>query len=220
MKIGSLLSIGIYNTLKVNFHYLPFSKAIKFPIIISRHTKLRKLRGQIVFNCPIRPGIIRFGFDYCGIIDNRYERSILEIDGSIEILGRASFGAASRLAILNDGKLSIGNNVSFTGRCVIITAKNVCLGDNCIVSWNVMIMDTDFHTIFNTEGRITNENKNIIIGNNVWIGCHCNILKGTVIPSGSIIAANTLVSGRLNENNCIYGGIPAKKIKSNINWER
>lgn len=53
----------------------------------------------------------------------------------------------------------------------------------------------------------------IIIGNNVWIGANSIILKGVNIGSGAIIAAGAVVNKSIPENE-IWGGVPAKKIKS------
>ncbi|MEO5682374.1 MAG: CatB-related O-acetyltransferase [Chitinophagaceae bacterium] len=51
-----------------------------------------------------------------------------------------------------------------------------------------------------------------IIENDVWIGYGAIIMSGVKIGQGSIIAAGALVSKDV-EPYCIYGGVPAKKIK-------
>lgn len=47
-----------------------------------------------------------------------------------------------------------------------------------------------------------------------------NILKNTHIDNGCIIGTGSIVTKSTEEPNCIYAGIPAKKIKTEINWER
>lgn len=42
-------------------------------------------------------------------------------------------------------------------------------GNNSIISWDCLILDTDFHRIYK-DGNMINENKPIEIGNHVWIG--------------------------------------------------
>ncbi|PRR78019.1 Galactoside O-acetyltransferase [Clostridium luticellarii] len=54
--------------------------------------------------------------------------------------------------------------------------------------------------------------KEIIIGNNVWIGAKVTILGGITIRSNSIIGANTLVDRNIPDNT-IAGGVPVKIIK-------
>jgi acetyltransferase-like isoleucine patch superfamily enzyme len=80
-------------------------------------------------------------------------------------------------------------------------------------------MDTDHHRIKNDKGEIINEPEEIIIGDKVWIGCRALVLKGTVVPSNAVIAANSVVSKELEQENALYAGIPAKMIKQNVTWE-
>lgn len=51
------------------------------------------------------------------------------------------------------------------------------------------------------------------IGNDVWIGYGATVLGGVTIHDGAIIAAGSVVTKDV-EAYCIYGGNPAKKIKS------
>ena len=59
-------------------------------------------------------------------------------------------------------------------------------------------------------------NGNIKIGNDVWIGAKAIILSGTTIGDGSIIAAGSVVSGKI-EPYTIVGGNPAREIKKRFN---
>ena len=92
-------------------------------------------------------------------------------------------------------------------------------GNNVLISWDVLLMDTDYHTITSEDGDILNKDKSIIIGNNVWVGCRSTILKGTTIPSDVVIAACSIVSGAMNECNCIYSS-SRKIIRKGISWRR
>ena len=55
--------------------------------------------------------------------------------------------------------------------------------------------------------------KNIRIDDNVFIGGHSIILKGSSIGKNSIIGAGSVVSGEIPANE-IWGGNPAKFIRS------
>ena len=54
--------------------------------------------------------------------------------------------------------------------------------------------------------------KQVIIGNNVWVGANCTILKGVSIGNGAIIAAGAVVTGDVPEYT-IVAGVPARVIK-------
>jgi len=81
-------------------------------------------------------------------------------------------------------------------------------------------MDTDFHCIESNDnpGKTINEDRAILIGDRVWIGCRTTILKGTEIAADSIIAAGSIIAGRLDKNNAIYAGQgkDVRSIKENI----
>lgn len=53
----------------------------------------------------------------------------------------------------------------------------------------------------------------VVIGNNVFIGMHSIILKGTTIGNNVIIGAGSVVNGKV-ESNSVYAGVPAKRIMS------
>ena len=54
--------------------------------------------------------------------------------------------------------------------------------------------------------------KDIIVGNNVWIGFGAQIMSGVTIEDGAIIAAGAVVTKNIKKNE-VVGGIPARKIK-------
>ena len=54
--------------------------------------------------------------------------------------------------------------------------------------------------------------KKTIIGKDCWIGAHSIIMTGVRIGDGTIVAAGSVVTKDIPEF-CIYGGVPAKKIK-------
>ena len=53
---------------------------------------------------------------------------------------------------------------------------------------------------------------NTVVGNDVWIGRGCLICDGSYIEDGVVVAANSVVKGRLLKNG-IYGGSPVRLIK-------
>lgn len=87
-------------------------------------------------------------------------------------------------------------------------------------SFDIFIWATDAHTIYNKDGKIINPNKNITIGDHVWICTGSTILKGGSIGNGSILGnSSILIKDFHNYNNCILVGNPAKIIKEDIFWK-
>jgi acetyltransferase-like isoleucine patch superfamily enzyme len=85
-----------------------------------------------------------------------------------------------------------------------------------VISEGVSIRDSDNHRIVSSVGKSTAP---IEIGNNVWIGMNVSILKGVKIGDGSVIAAGAVVTSDVPSNS-LAGGVPAKVIKSDIEWIR
>ncbi len=111
-----------------------------------------------------------------------------------------------------------GDNVGISSTA-IICHKGITIGDNVKIGGNVVIYDTDFHSLDVVERisipeDISNvKTEEVIINNNVFIGAHTTILKGTVIGENSVIGAGSLVVGIIPPN-VIAGGNPCKVIKS------
>ncbi|MEJ7665610.1 MAG: hypothetical protein WKG07_41865 [Hymenobacter sp.] len=59
----------------------------------------------------------------------------------------------------------------------------------------------------------------IVLGDRVWIGSRVSIFKGTVIPSGCVVASNSVVKGVFTEENALLAGNPAKVVKRNVQWQ-
>jgi acetyltransferase-like isoleucine patch superfamily enzyme len=183
--------ITIVKTLYFNLKYLPFKQAVRIPIFVSRHVWLYKLQGKIIVEQNIACGQIKIGFDCVAAFDWEKSRTIWHNTGTIIFKGRAFIGHGSKISV--GGTLTIGSGFSITAESTIMCLKNVDFGDNCLLSWQIMVMDTDFHTIKNAAGSIINQPAPIKVGSQVWIGCRCTILKGASIPDNCVIAANSVV---------------------------
>lgn len=128
--------------------------------------------------------------------------------------GEVSFFQNTNIQVSDGATLSIGGHSYVNHDSTIICTNRVSFGKNCIVAWEVQIMDSDFHRINNHS-----INGDIIIGDNVWIGSRVTILKGTRIGSGSVVAAGSVVKGKFPEK-CLLAGVPAKVVRENIVWQR
>lgn len=215
-KIIELL-ISIPKTVYFNFKYFKSSQAIKLPVFISYNTKFKNLNGNIQLPKNIKTGIIKIGFGGVSIFDKQKRRTILDLNGKINFKGKANIGHGSSLSI--GGELVIGDGFIITAESSVVCKKNITIGDNCLISWDCLLMDTDFHKIYGNDKQQLNIDEEIIIGNNVWIGCRNLILKGSLIGDNSVIGANSKVCSKFNADNILIGGNPANIIKYNISWE-
>lgn len=217
MRDCFFLILSLPKTIYFNFKYFNFKQAMKLPILMSYNTVLLSTKGKITINRPIKTAMIRIGFGNVGIFDKSKSRTILNIYGEIIFNGRADIGHGSRISINAVGKLILGDNFKISAESSIICREKITFGDNCLLSWDILIMDTDFHKITH-NGKYTNKNKKISIGEHVWIGCRCTILKGVTIANDTVISANSHIYKSFDSQNILIGGNPAKIIKEDINW--
>ena len=114
----------------------------------------------------------------------------------------------------NDGKLTVGENVSI-GTCCFISADQggVSIGDYSMVGPNSSIIGNNYRYDQLDVPICLQEktSKGIHIGENVWIGAGTVVVDGARIESGAIVAPNSVVSGRVPKDAIVQGN-PAKVI--------
>ena len=75
-----------------------------------------------------------------------------------------------------------------------------------------VIINNISYKVSGIRGELRPEKRNIIIGNDVWIGMNATILPGVRIGNGVTILAGAVVSDDIPDY-AIAGGVPAKTIK-------
>lgn len=103
------------------------------------------------------------------------------------------------------GNIVIGKRVGINNGCCINAMKSIKIGDEVILGQNVCIYDHDHRFGKNIVTRNSGfDIRPITIGNNVWIGSNCVILKGITIGDNCVIAAGTIVREDIPANVVAY----------------
>ncbi len=110
-----------------------------------------------------------------------------------------------------DGKavIKICKSSSIGDRTEIHAGSSVTIGERCMVAWDCVIMDRDYHAI---DGSGKESVKPVIIDDDVWIGCRAIILKGVHVGKGAVVGAGAVVTKDVPEF-AIVGGNPARVLK-------
>lgn len=167
---------------------------------LKRHSFTDHIRGLFLARKFSRAGII--------VVSGGFPMpKVINTDGEIYV-DNCQFYSGVRLEVGSQAVLRIGNGTYLNRNTVVVANKLVDIGRDCRISWDVVIMDSDLHTLPGEEYSP----KAVIIEDNVWIGCRCIILKGVRIGTGAIIAAGAVVTKDIPPHT-VAGGVPAKVIR-------
>lgn len=120
-----------------------------------------------------------------------------------------------KFSIYDGATLSVGENTYFSGNTTITATKNITIGKNVLFGPGIVIVDFNHNyksdALINSQG-LTSES--IKIGDNVWIGANCIIMKGVEIGENSVIAGGTIVKDKIPPNSLVYNkkDLTVKKI--------
>ncbi|MFM2579421.1 acyltransferase [Vibrio fortis] len=142
-------------------------------------------------SCFLRRLIVKFIFKSCGL--------------GVNVNRGAYFGSG-----LN---ISIGDNSSIGENCKI--ANDTYIGNDVMMAPEVLIFSIthetkDIHLPMRVQGNKLP--RAVRIGNNVWIGQRAIILPGITIHDGAIVAAGSIVTKDVYEDEVVAGN-PARVVK-------
>lgn len=148
----------------------------------------------------------------------------VEIDPSVKKWdGRIVIGNPGTNTPTHNCLVRIGKNSDSNGVWIDLLEDNsaVIIGNNCMLSQNIHIFASDFHTIYDAKTKkLLNWGKEIIIGDNVWVAMDCTVLKNSFIAKNCVVGASAVVAGKFTEENCVIAGNPAKVVKRGVAWDR
>ena len=213
------LLLGIPKSVYANFKYLPVRQAIRLPILVSDKTRFIGTKGRVeIVEDHVRPGMFRVGLDGSGTASCLPTR--LEINGVLRVEGRVRIGGGCSVTTIDENsRISLGRNTIIMGESRIMSSRLVQIGRDCMISWGVQIMDTDWHSLY-VDDRLINQDEDVVIGDRVWICSNVTVLKGSAIPNESIIAASSTISSSWNQERCIVAGLPLTIIKTDATWSK
>ncbi len=107
--------------------------------------------------------------------------------------------------------IRIGKNVFINHACTFLDLGGITIEDDVLIGPKVSLI-TENHPVNPIERKIL-ELKPIVIKRNAWIAANATILAGVTVGENSVVAAGAVVTKDVPDNT-VYGGIPAKFIKS------
>ena len=127
----------------------------------------------------------------------------------------------AELCIEDDGnRITLGEHTKILGKTHLaaIEGTAITIGKDCLFSSDVHFRTGDSHSILDMQGRRINDSRDIVLGDHVWVGTKSTCLKGAKVAAHSIIGACALVTGIFNTPHCALAGVPAKVVKTGVDW--
>lgn len=208
--------LSIVKTLRFNLRYFGL-RGLKLPVLVSKNVRFQNLRGEVKIASPIKFGQIKLGFDGTGICDFKSQHFIWNVNGIVLFNEGCNVAAGVKFGCGKDAKIILDRGVTMNVNSQIICMKEIHFGTNAMISWDCLIMDSDFHNIID-NGELKQLSLPINIGDNVWVACRSVVLKGVKVADGCVIAANSTITKSVEVNNCLISSKGV--IKENISWQR
>lgn len=136
-----------------------------------------------------------------------------------KLIYREKSSGEKYIAYCKGGGATIGNNVTvYSAKNTTIdetSLQHIFIGDNTQITAGVIILahDYSYSVLGNIYGELPRQQRDTIIGKNVFIGMNSIILMGSNIGDNVIIGAGSVVSGHI-PSNTVCAGNPAKIICS------
>lgn len=159
-----------------------------------------QIRILVIIGCVIEKLLI-----LCNRARSSYKSSIVDNLGGV-------IGAGVSLAHARNihlGKRSFVNG----GYLIASPEAHIKIGDDCLISYEVHLR-TDMHNFRFSSMKIIDQGwheRDIVLGDDVWVGFGAQIMAGVTIGEGAVVAAGAVVTRDIAPYT-IVAGVPARII--------
>ena len=138
--------------------------------------------------------------------------------GTYELARGSHLQKGARLWVGPGATLRLARGSAIGPRSTVNVESGLTIGEGTRISWEVQLLDTDFHRITRTDGAVLPHTAPIAIGSRGLIGTGAMVLKGVTIGDGAVVAAGSVVTRPVGPGE-IVGGNPAKRLGEAAAWD-
>ena len=141
-------------------------------------------------------------------LENALAIKNMNVGKSVPISSTARFG--------NPKNITIGDRSNINRYCVLLAGENskIIMGADCLTGPGVTIVaskyDVKGQDIIRSYSAFE---KDVVIGNDVWLGANVVVLPGVTIGDGAVVGAGSVVTKNIGSYE-VAVGTPAKKMKN------
>lgn len=203
----------IWNFWRINFvKTIFYSLKLKGNILVFRRSSVHVLsNSKIIIKKGLQLGMVWKNWNFAN------PTTFLVKKGARVEVGNFTIHSGCTVVVMANASLTLGSGY-INRNATLVCSQQISIGENVAIAQNVVIRDSDIHSIIiNDEEKLNTAP--IKIGNHVWIGTNSVILKGVEIGDNVVVAAGSVVTKNIPAN-CLVAGNPAKIIKTNIDWQQ
>lgn len=172
--------------------------------------------GIILLDSPkVKPGMIRLGFWGAHMYPNN---GIYWMhNGKITFKGKCRISNNSYIITGSKGNIIFGEDF-LASPVKIVSYIGITFGKQTRIGWDVVIMDTGFHPLYDIEKKkFKRAYGSIKIGDNNWFGTQCSIMHSVETPNYCIFGMRSVVTrGGKYESYCVHGGSPIRVLSRGV----
>lgn len=219
-KLKNQLKVNWIKTIIFNFKMLPFRQALYLPIMLYGRIDINGCNGKIILNAEkVHHGMAFIGctvfhFGKWGECSNL---TMLTICGTLHLGEKSRIQNGCTVYVAENAHLELEDFATIGPNNEVYCTKHIYFGPYFLSSWNCQFFDTNCHYYIENKTIVHRLNKEVVIGQNCWIGNNTTIAKGARLGDFCIVASKSLVNKDYsNIVGGLFAGSPAKLCKENV----
>jgi acetyltransferase-like isoleucine patch superfamily enzyme len=118
------------------------------------------------------------------------------------------------------GRLEIGADTTmFSPMVVVSEGGTIRVGRDCLAAYGLDLRNSDGHSVLDAATRQrVNPPADTTIGDHVWLGNNCQVMKGVTVGAHSIGAARAVITKDVPPHTLV-AGVPARVIREGVDWD-
>lgn len=165
------------------------------------------------------------GISFRGFLSRR-DVTVIDIRGEMIVNGNVSIARGVRIDVDSGGILTLNDYVNINSFTKIICAHKIFIGEKTAISWDCLLLDSDFHDFYCGKIKLI-KNCPIILGEHVFLGNSVSIHKGVEIPDKTIVSSDTIITSHgicekswgLKSGYLIFMKTPLEQSRQQMDWK-
>lgn len=117
-----------------------------------------------------------------------------------------------RMYLVHPQRIRCAGTIHINPSCYLNATGGIVFGKNVVLSYGVKILSTGLDLEFPCRTAAPHVDKEVVIGDNVWIAVGAIILPGVNIGRNAVVSAGAVVVGDVPPNAMVAGN-PARMIR-------